>query len=127
MTNRTFKICFPPGMPLLNSNGREHWTKRAHLTSDIRMTARNLSGHVPKLDKVKLRWLYFPPDNRRRDTGNLYPSYKAALDGLVDSGVLEDDNDKHVLSIEMARGDHIVKGGQLVLEILEISECGDSI
>jgi crossover junction endodeoxyribonuclease RusA len=119
--NRIFKISFPEGMPLLNANGREHWTKRAHLTSDIRMTARNLSGNIPRLDKVKLRWLYFPPDNRKRDTGNLYPSFKAALDGLVDSGVLDDDNDKHVLSIEMARGDHIVKGGQLVLEILEVN------
>ncbi len=35
------------------------------------------------------------------DTGNNYPALKAALDGLVDAGVLPDDSPKHVLSITM--------------------------
>jgi hypothetical protein len=35
-----------------------------------------------------------------QDTGNCYGSVKAALDGLVDAGVLPDDTPAHVLSIK---------------------------
>lgn len=35
------------------------------------------------------------------DTGNNYPAAKAALDGLIDAGVLPDDSAQHVLSITM--------------------------
>lgn len=126
VTPTSYTIEFPPGMPLLNANGREHWSKRASGTSTIRMVARNLSANMPHLEKVKIRGVYYAPNNRRRDTGNLYPSFKAAIDGLVDSGVLKDDSDRYVVSIEMARGEGIVPGGQLVLEIIEVS-CGDSV
>jgi len=41
-----------------------------------------------------LIWAYFRfGDNRRRDTGNLYPTVKALVDGFVDAGVLADDCD----------------------------------
>lgn len=33
------------------------------------------------------------PDNRRRDTTNLFPTAKALVDGLVDAGVITDDAD----------------------------------
>jgi crossover junction endodeoxyribonuclease RusA len=121
---RTFKIEFPAGMPLLNSNGREHWSKRANGTSTIRMVARNLSRDIPRLEKVKIRAIYYAANNRRRDTGNLYPSFKAAIDGLVDAGVLKDDSDRYVVSLEMMRGEGIVTGGQLVIEVIDV---GDSI
>lgn len=120
MTNRVFKIEFPPGMPLLNANDRLHWTKRAHLTSDIRVLSRNLSSHIPRMDKVKIRATYYPPNNRRRDMSNLFLTVKAAVDGFVDSGVLKDDSDKYVRGHELVPGDHIVKDGQLVIEIWEI-------
>lgn len=120
--NRTFKIEFPPGMPLLSANGREHWSKRASGTSTIRMLARNLSSDIPRLSKVKIRCIYYAANNRRRDTANLYPSFKAAIDGLVDSGVLKDDSDRYVASLEITRGDGIVPGGQLVLEIIDVGD-----
>jgi crossover junction endodeoxyribonuclease RusA len=124
--NRTFKIEFPAGMPLLNANDRIHWSKRAHLTSDIRMLSRNLSSHIPRLEKVKIRAIYYPPNNRRRDMSNIFLSVKAAVDGLVDSGVLKDDSDRYVRGHELLPGDHVVKNGQLVIEIVEVVECGDS-
>jgi Holliday junction resolvase RusA-like endonuclease len=119
-----FRIELPAGMPLLNANGREHWSKRATLVSTIRMTARNLSSHIPRLDKVKIRAIYYAPNNRRRDMSNLFPSVKSAVDGLVDSGVLKDDSDRYVVSLEMLRGEGIVAGGQL---IIEVEDVGDSV
>jgi Holliday junction resolvase RusA-like endonuclease len=120
----TFRIEPPAGTPLLNANGREHWSKRANLVSTIRMTARNLSSHIPRLEKVKIRAIYYAPNNRRRDMSNLFPSVKSAVDGLVDSGVLKDDSDRYVVSLEMLRGEGIVAGGQL---IIEVEDVGDSV
>lgn len=121
---KTFKIELPPGMPLLNANGREHWSKRAGLVSAIRMTARNLSSDIPRLEKVKIRAIYYAPNNRRRDMSNLFPSVKSAVDGLVDAGVLKDDSDRYVVSLEMLRGEGVVTGGQLIIEVIDV---GDSV
>lgn len=55
---------------------------------------------------------------------NLFLTVKAAVDGLVDSGVLKDDSDKFVRGHELLPGDHVVKGGQMVLEIINV---GDSV
>jgi hypothetical protein len=39
-------------------------------------------------------WAYFRfTNNRRRDTGNLYPTVKALVDGFVDAGLIPDDCD----------------------------------
>lgn len=35
-------------------------------------------------------------DKRMPDTGNAFPAAKAAIDGLVDAGVLPDDNGRYV-------------------------------
>lgn len=54
---------------------------------------------------------------------NLFPSVKSAVDGLVDSGVLKDDSDRYVVSLEMLRGEGIVTGGQLVIEVEDVGDC----
>lgn len=124
VTSKTYIIEFPPGMLLLSANGREHWSKRASGTSTIRMVARNLSVNIPRLEKVKIRGIYYAANNRRRDTSNLFPSFKAAIDGLVDSGVLKDDSDRYVVSLEIMRGEGVIPGGQIVIEVIDV---GDSV
>ena len=119
VTHHSYLVEFPPGMPLLNANGREHWSKRAHLVADIRAAARDLACDIPPLERVKIRAIFYAPNNRRRDTSNLFNSVKSAVDGLVDAGVLKDDSDKYVYSLEMLRGEGIVPGGQLVIEVIE--------
>ena len=49
---------------------------------------------------------------------------KSAVDGLVDAGVLKDDSDRYVVSLEMLRGEGIVTGGQLIIEVIDV---GDSV
>lgn len=73
--------------------------------------------------RVKVTCIFRAPDNRRRDTANLYPSFKACLDGIVDAKVLADDNDKYVVSFTLMRGENLPKQkyGQLIL-ILEEAE-----
>lgn len=125
---RRFRIELPPGTALLSANGRENWHARAAVTKNLRETARVLArnAHVPPLGRVKVRVWYYPPDRRRRDTSNLFPSLKACLDGIVDAHIITDDEDTVVRSVEFlpASGDDgeklIVKKGQLVIELEEL-------
>ncbi|HWL54289.1 MAG TPA: hypothetical protein VNQ90_17750 [Chthoniobacteraceae bacterium] len=39
---------------------------------------------------------FFWPDNRRRDEDNAVASLKAAYDGIVDAGLIVDDNSRHL-------------------------------
>jgi crossover junction endodeoxyribonuclease RusA len=109
-------------MELMNANDRPHWSKRAKTSALIRAAARELSKGIPSLGKVKIRAVYYAPDNRRRDVSNLFPSVKSAIDGVVDAGVLKDDNDKFVVSLEMVRGEYNIRGGQLVIEIIDLAD-----
>jgi crossover junction endodeoxyribonuclease RusA len=125
---RSYRIDFPAGMKLLTANEVRkagHWTRYAPAIATIRHTACLLARkkQIPKLQQVKIKAIYHPPDNRRRDTSNIFPSVKSAVDGIVDAGVLIDDNDKFVKSVEMVRGDN-VKRGKLVIVITEVAGDG---
>lgn len=109
----------------MNANDRVHWSKRANATATIRSVARGQAKGIPRLQRVKIRAIYKAPDNRRRDVSNLFPSVKAAVDGLVDAGVLQDDNDRYVKSLEMTRSPDNVRGGQLIIEIIDLDEVKD--
>jgi len=73
---------------------------------------------IPGASRVHARGIFHYHDNRRRDPGNWYPSLKAMIDGaLVDSGIIPDDDDKHLIFDGIHRGYPNVRHGQLALEI----------
>ena len=126
----SYRLEFPPGVKLINANGRSSKYAvsassrfaKAKVTAALRAMAGDLAKKqkIPKLGKVKIRATYFPPDNRRRDSSNvLFFSVKASVDGIVGS-VLTDDNDKIVKSTELIPGDHVIPGGQMVIEVIEV-------
>jgi len=118
-------LVFPAGTKILTANemrAKGHWSKFYTIIKSWRAMACLLAQQqkVPLMEKVKIRAVYHPPDNRRRDTSNIFPTIKAAVDGIVDAGVLKDDSDKYVLSVEMVRGSNVALG-QLVIEIIEVT------
>ncbi|WP_394425502.1 RusA family crossover junction endodeoxyribonuclease [Streptomyces sp. SGAir0957] len=130
---RTFTLTLPRGLKLLNANQRVHHRVRADLTHEIRSaahTACSENEHMraalaaanphPVLQQAYILGVLHPGSRRRIDPANFYPSFKAAVDGLVDAGVLEDDDHTHVVGPDMRIGP-IVKGGQLTLVIQEIT------
>jgi len=122
MAARTWRIELPAGMPLLNANHRTHWRRKAERTRAIRQAAmlHARSALVPQLERAHVTGIYEPPDRRRRDPANLYPSFKAAIDGaLVDAGVLPDDDSTHLDGPDMRLGP-VHPGGRLVLVITEL-------
>jgi crossover junction endodeoxyribonuclease RusA len=116
----SFFIRLPPGTKLLTSNQRYHWRTRAKITRELRTMSRDLAEQqeIPRADKVHVRGHWHYHDNRKRDPGNWYPSLKAMIDGaLVDSGIITDDDDKHLIFDGIHRGEPNIRHGQLVLEI----------
>ena len=118
---RTFTVELPAELPLVNANKRLHRMRQADLTKAIRAAAFVMAknGKVPALQRAHIICEFRPPDRRRRDVHNLYPSAKAAVDGLVDAGVLPDDSDEYLIGPDMRVGT-VVLGGQLLLHITEL-------
>jgi Holliday junction resolvase RusA-like endonuclease len=118
---RTFTVELPAGMPLLNANRRIHWRVRHERTKAIREAAYLLTrqARVPALVRAHIVCEYRPPDRRRRDVHNLFGSAKAAIDGVVDAGVITDDSDAYLIGPDMRIGE-VEKFGRLVLHITEL-------
>jgi len=130
---RHFTITLPPGLKLLNANQRVHHRVRAELTQAIRgaamatcseepgMRAALVSaGNHPVLHHAYILGVLHPGSRRRLDPANFYPSFKAAVDGLVDAGVLEDDDHTRVIGPDMRIGP-VIKGGRIALHIQELT------
>jgi hypothetical protein len=119
---RVYTIELPAGMRLLTANDRVHWTTRRRVTSELRHAAQLLAAKakIPSLGRIHITGILRPHDRRRRDPANWYPSFKACVDGLVDAGVIEDDDHTRVVGPDMRISSVRVPGGQLVLEIREV-------
>ena len=100
MTGRPVVIEIPgrrfPGK-LLNVNSTRGQTRYLAARIVPWRTLGTVIARGSRLDTIRQPvqiWAEFRfPDDRRRDTGNLYPTIKALLDGLVDAGVLCGDHD----------------------------------
>ena len=88
----------------LNAERSWHWSKRASRTKSTREKFYWLSKieQVPKLDYVSIDIIPLIKKGSGgavADPGSHFPSAKAAIDGIVDSGVIEDDNGKFIQRI----------------------------
>jgi crossover junction endodeoxyribonuclease RusA len=118
---RILRIELPSGLPLLNANDRLHYRERSKRTEKLRSEACKAAKAQPFLpfSRVRIRCIFRAPDKRRRDVANLYPSFKACIDGLVDAGVFRDDSDKYVSELCLVRGQDSPKKAQLILQVIE--------
>lgn len=111
-----YRITLPARMPLLNSNDRQHHHARARVTASLREAACLVARHnrMPAMRYAHIVGVVHPGSRRRIDPANLYPSFKACVDGLVDAGVLPDDDSDHLVGPDMRRGS-VVSGAQIAL------------
>lgn len=92
-----------PGRPVvLNAERREHWRDHRENTRQSRGDATTLA-RAARFPKLWHGYIVATPSvvHPLPDPGNNYPTVKAALDGLVDAGVLPDDKFPHVRGILM--------------------------
>lgn len=126
---RTF-VLLVPAVTLINANERPHWRKKAAITAGIRWAAamQARADRIPHLDRVDIIAEYLPPTRQRRDPANWAPSAKAAVDGLVDAGVLDDDDHTRVTGPDMRLGEtaYVVTGQRRPRLLLRITEILDT-
>lgn len=86
------------GVEPLSLNDRDSRYARARRVADWREQVGWLAKaqRIPRLDRVHVAMTFRPPNNNRRDADNLVATLKPVLDGLVDAGVVADDNPDHV-------------------------------
>lgn len=102
------ELWVPQAAEWLNSNQRPHWAKRAKITKTWRQAAgmvARASRADPFVGRVAVTVTFHKARGGRWDPANLYPVAKACLDGIVDSGLLVDDDARHVVGPDMRAGE----------------------
>ncbi len=99
LTRKTNPSTLKNGNQMISANDRMHFRVKSQLTQFLRKLAANKTWKCavytrknPCIITVDIQ----PPTSRRMDAPNWYPTIKALIDGLVDSGLLSDDNN-HVI------------------------------
>lgn len=102
---RTWALTIPAPTNWINSNDRLHRMAQAKLTKAWRLAASlaALNARLPKdLERVHIIATITKPTRRKYDVGNLYPSVKPCIDGIVsDYGLLPDDDNAHLLGPDL--------------------------
>ena len=94
----TYRLDLPYTRPPLTENQRLTWAPKARITKQVRATTAWLAraAHIPTVDYCTVT-LYWAPSKRRiRDTENPTPTLKACADGIVDAGVVKDDDPQYM-------------------------------
>lgn len=117
----TFTLALPWSKPELSPNKRLHWAVRSRITRQRRADASTLAraAKLPTAAHVTVTMHYQPARNWRIDAINISLDTKAAIDGLVDAGLIPDDTPRYLTNPEAIIHD-AVKGepGRMWLEIV---------
>jgi len=80
-------------------NARPHWATKAKEVKAYRsmakikcLTSMEMRRRPPRLEYATVQVTFYFKDARRRDPDNALAAMKSAFDGMVDSGLLADDN-----------------------------------
>jgi len=105
----TYVLELPGRPPTINAErqGSRHWTSTRALTRGYRATTKILwrDGVARKvyprhLDRIAVTARQLATDGRwHQDIGACMPAVKAAIDGLVDAGLVPDDTPEYVVSL----------------------------
>lgn len=105
--------------PWLNSNDRLHRMQEMKLTKAWREKAAEVAAGLAALTPpVRITAYVWKKRGGRYDPGNLYPTAKACVDGLVDAGLLTDDDHTRVIGPDMRHGG--TGNPEIILEIIEL-------
>ncbi|AXI91339.1 hypothetical protein SAM9427_36855 (plasmid) [Streptomyces sp. ETH9427] len=98
-----------PAIELINANEVRgwHWRKERRVAARIREAAAVVArqAKVPRLERARVLYLVHPTSRTRVfDPSNWALSAKAAVDGLSDAGIWEDDNAAVVTGVDPRAG-----------------------
>ncbi|WP_155830241.1 hypothetical protein [Glycomyces tenuis] len=127
---KRWTLLIPAPTTWLNANQRHnHWSARSGPTKLWREAAeiRARAAGIPAMKRATITAIVHRADLRKDcDAHNRYPTVKAAIDGIVDAGVLEDDCDRFLVSLTIRAGDRVDKKkhplGMLGLLVTDLGE-----
>lgn len=90
----------------ITSNGRLYWREKARRTRWWRTSTytRARNAGIPRLDRAHITATVHRARGGRFDPSNWADTAKAAVDGLVDAGVFDDDDHTRVTGPDMRAG-----------------------
>lgn len=106
----TLELTIPAPCDWINANHRTHWAEKARRTKAWRAAAYYAAAQVPRRQRtftkpVRITCTAHKTRGGRFDVANLYGTFKAAIDGLVDAGVVPDDSNEWVIGPDMRAGE----------------------
>jgi crossover junction endodeoxyribonuclease RusA len=130
MSGQQYVLDVPRPDEWISANERTHWAVKARKTKIWRARFAAEAQHLPHMSRIHiLAEIRNAGHNRRRDATNLAPTVKAAVDGLVDAGVIPDDNDGVITGTEFRNGEPASGLARLRLTITDLSTrcqvCGE--
>jgi len=100
MINESITIVLPLPSNILSPNARGFYLKKANAAKRMRRLAREAvieaKIETSPWPMVKVEPVYFHKTERRRDQDNHIAMLKNVYDGIVDSGLVADDDWKHM-------------------------------
>lgn len=105
---RMFTLRYDQRPITLNGERTRHWSHRAKTTKEWREAFAWLAKveRIPPLGAIEVVVVPHLRDGRSQDPVACVPSFKAALDGLVDAHVIEDDSSRFVHRVTFSRPVH---------------------
>jgi crossover junction endodeoxyribonuclease RusA len=116
-------LTIPAPCQFINLNSRTHWAPKAKQTKAWRTAAYVAASNakLPKgLSRVHIVAHVVKPTSRAYDVHNLLPTLKAAIDGLVDYGLIQDDSNEYLVGPDLRQGG---KGESAI--VITIAKIGD--
>ena len=95
----------------------KEWRELTHLTTMVAIQRQRIRG---KWERAIWSPIFTWPDRRRRDEDNACSRCKPLLDGIVDAGLIPDDDKYHLERGQVIfEYDHTRPGGSLVIHLEE--------
>lgn len=121
-TGRTVTLNLPK-LPTLQANVNLHWAVRAKRVKIIRSHVGWLARSMNQapMERVRITAIVHPKTAGRYDPPNWAPLVKAAIDGIVDAGLLPDDDSTRVVSTAYEAGERTAGGPRVDLVLTEVA------
>jgi len=102
---------------------RAHWWRAAKI-KEWRDKFKELAEEagIPPCDKIAVEVYTTFKTRRLQDPGNNMPAVKAAIDGLVDAGVIPDDVPQYVVYIRYHQSTYEKGRDSVCLEVIDASD-----
>lgn len=112
-----------PGCGWISANHVEHWRVKARRVKAWRAAAYHAAlSLTDQYQRAHVTMTVHKKNRARFDVGNLQPTAKAVLDGLVDAHLFPDDDNAHVVGPDLRAGDPVTRSDtpHLTITIEEI-------